>query len=179
MLDAGQNIIARQLPKTGQITNYVAGDDGTYQAGWWRGRLNANNRTRFIQRTIGGDDIVLDRATGLMWPKDFAGAGAFNGNVLAWNFALAWTNGLNFAGFGDWRLPNALELASLINFETGPPYIWPPFINCIYLPEEAYWTSTTHSTVITQAMAVWFGLIVLAAWEKILQLYVIAVRKGV
>ena len=184
MLDAGQNIITRQLPKTGQTTLYGADDDGAIQGGWWRGRLNTNNRTRFIQRTVGGDDIVLDRATGLMWPKDFAGAGGNLGVTKTWNgppggaSALFWASNLNFAGFDDWRIPNALELASLINFETGPPYIWPPFINCKWNPDGYYWTGTTYPTNTLQAMAVYFEFPYVGVRTKTNHTYVIAVRKG-
>ncbi len=184
VLDAGQNILTRQLPKTGQTTQYYASDDGNYEAGWWRGRLNANNRTRFIQQTIGGDDIVLDRATGLMWPEDFTGTGGNGGLVLSWSGifgAVNFGSTLNFAGFGDWRLPNALELLSIVNFETGPPYIWPPFINCVWQPAGfvSYWTSTTYAPAVVQAMIADFSSPGLGARAKALSSQVIAVRKGI
>ncbi|GAG60614.1 unnamed protein product, partial [marine sediment metagenome] len=40
--------LTRLLPKTGQVTEHDEGDDGTFQAGWWRGKTVANNKTRFI-----------------------------------------------------------------------------------------------------------------------------------
>jgi len=49
--------LSRGLPKTGQETSYFSGDDGEYEAGWWSGLLNANNRTRFIVESINGDEI--------------------------------------------------------------------------------------------------------------------------
>ena len=58
-------IHSRGLPKTGQTVKYADGDDGDYEAGWWKGKLVSNNKTRFIQKRIDGDDIVFDRATGL------------------------------------------------------------------------------------------------------------------
>lgn len=185
MLDAGQNIITRNLPKTGQTIVYGVLDDGTYQAGWWRGRRNANNRTRFIERTIAGDDVVLDRATGLMWPNDFTGTGGNGGVPRSWNGppvfagAIAWADSLNFAGFADWRMPHVLELASITNFEAGPPYVWAPFTNCRFAPLDLYWTSTTYKSATTQALVLYFGGPSILPRTKTSQSYLIAVRKGV
>ncbi|GAH35530.1 unnamed protein product, partial [marine sediment metagenome] len=69
-MDTGQVILSQGLPKTGQETEYREGDDGTYEFGWWKNRLNANNKTRFIAKTIGVHAVVIDLATGLMWPAD-------------------------------------------------------------------------------------------------------------
>lgn len=144
MLDAGKNIITRHLPKTGQVTSYTAGDDGDYEKGWWRGRLNANNRERWIQKAIVGDDIVVDRATGLMWPTDWIGAGAFFGGTKVWSGpggAIPWINALNFASFTDWRIPNITELMSLIEYSGAQPYIYqPPFQNIML---DNCWSGTT------------------------------------
>lgn len=138
---AGQNIITRGLPKTGQTILYVAGDDGDHEAGWWKGRLNANNRTRFIAKTIGGGDIVLDRATGLMWAADGNAGGCAMGSVQIWSDAITIANALTFAGFSDWRIPNMKELLSLVDFSRCSPAIDP-----IIFPNTAssnYWSSTT------------------------------------
>lgn len=130
------------LPKTGQVTEYQAGDDGTYEAGWLKGRLNANNRTRFSAETRGGDDIVLDRATGLMWAADGNAVGCNNGAQITWGNAIIYANGLDFAGFTDWRIPNLKELLSICNYSLVLPSIdEPPFANTIF---DNYWTSTTY-----------------------------------
>ncbi|GAJ23406.1 unnamed protein product, partial [marine sediment metagenome] len=100
----------------GQITSYRNGDDGEYEAGWWRGRLNADNKTRFIAKTIGGGSVVIDLATGLMWPADGVAAGCNNGVALSWEAAIDYALSLDFAGFTDWRIPNVKELASIIDF---------------------------------------------------------------
>lgn len=153
--DAGQNIITRQLPKTGQVIERQAGDDGTYEAGWWKGRLNANNRTRWITRTIGGDDIVLDRATGLMWAADGNAAGCNNGAVITWPNGIIYANGLDFAGFTDWRMPNSKELHSILNLSIINPAIdEPPFANTT---SAFYWTSTTYGGLATSARYVSFA----------------------
>lgn len=139
-------ILTYGLPKTGQIIEYQAGDDGTYEAGWWRGRLNADNRTRYIARTIDGDDVVFDLATGLMWAADGNAAGCNNGATIAWSNAIIYAEALSFAGFSDWRLPNVKELLSLIEYDAdlvvavAPLIQEPPFSNTA---RGTYGTSTT------------------------------------
>lgn len=134
------------LPKTGQVIEYEAGDDGTYEAGWWRGRLNADNRIRYIAETIGGDDIVFDLATGLMWAADGNESGCNNGAIATWSDAIIYTEALSFAGFSDWRLPNVKELLSLVEYDAdlyvaSEPLIQePPFSNT---SRATYNTSTT------------------------------------
>jgi hypothetical protein len=123
------------LPKTGQITSYQAGDDGDYEAGWWRKRLNANNKTRFVLKTIAGDNVICDYATRLMWlPK------AQDQMIINWSNAIIWAEGLSWAGFSDWRLPNIFELVAVHNFND-------PNTNFAILDFEAdklYWSSTTY-----------------------------------
>ncbi len=132
--------IAGGLPKTGQTISYQAGDDGFYEAG-----LDHN----YVAQTIGGDDVVIDNATGLMWAGDFNAAGCNNGLSIIWPNALIYAEALNFAGFSDWRLPNIRELGSIVNFERVFPTIEePPFANT---PSNFFWSSTTYFGVTTQA----------------------------
>ncbi len=139
-------VLTYGLPKTGQVIEYEAGDDGTYEAGWWRGRLNADNRIRYIAETIGGDDIVLDLATGLMWAADGNAAGCNNGAAITWANAIIYAEALSFAGFSDWHLPNVKELLSLIEYDAdlvvavAPLIQEPPFSNTA---RGTYSTSTT------------------------------------
>ena len=181
MLDAGQNIITRHLPKTGQVTAYAPGPDfgcdGFYQKGWWPGRDATNNRARWIQKAIVGDDIVVDRATGLMWPADWTGAGGNGGGLLAWFAAILWANALNFAGFSDWRLPNIAELFSLVEFEGAGPFIYqPPFSNVV---SGNYWSGTTYQALVTSAYALRFNLGINWPFGKVATCYCIAVRDSV
>lgn len=172
-LEAGQYPITRHLPKTGQSTSYASGDDGDIEAGWWRGRLNSNNKTRFLSKTISGDDVVIDRATGLMWPKDFAGAGGSSGQTKTWAFSFVWAAALNFAGFDDWRLPNAYELISIAIFEGAAPYVHPIFDNPV---NSDFWTSTTRPGATTNAYLVTFLYPHLATLAKTFSFRVLAVR---
>lgn len=136
-----KHILSRGLPKTGQVTEFVAGDDATYQAGWWLKRLIATNRTRFVSKTIDGDVVVYDRATGLCWTADGNEAGGNSGAVIAWSDAIPYALALDFAGFTDWRIPNVKETISIANYgKRGPALDEPPFINTAIA---YHWTSTT------------------------------------
>ncbi len=96
-----------------------------------------------------GDGTITDRATGLMWMQ------ADNGVGVTWQDALAYAEGLEFAGHDDWRLPNAKELESIVDYSRSPattssPAIDPLF-SCTQITDEAgaadyafYWSGTTH-----------------------------------
>lgn len=153
-----KNIITRHLPKTKQTVCYQAGDDGDTEIGWWFGRLNANNRDEFIGKTVGGESVVIQRSTGLMWVGDGDSIGCNMGSHSSWADAFAAIvniNLANFAGFNDWRLPNVFELLSILHFNLARPFIpEPPFSNT-YL--DRYWTSTTRNDTTTYAHIVAFG----------------------
>ncbi|MBL0175801.1 MAG: DUF1566 domain-containing protein [Ignavibacteria bacterium] len=100
------------------------------------------------------DMTITDRATGLMWMKDDSRTG------MNWEAALAWAqakNVENFLGHNDWRLPNAKELQSIVDYTRSPgssasAAIDPIFL-CTSITNEAgradwpwYWTSTTHQS---------------------------------
>lgn len=104
----------------------------------------------FISNTSG---TVTDSATGLMWTRDD------NANAVTWQEALAWVqtkNAEKYLGYSDWRLPNAKELQSIVNYANAPDYNAKPaidttFFNCTAIQNENgqtdygyYWTSTTH-----------------------------------
>lgn len=173
-MKTGQNIITRHLPKTGQVTSYAFGDDGDLERGWWKGRLNSNNRVRWITKTIGGDAIILDRATGLMWPKDFLGTGGNSGNTKTWADAIPWANGLSFAGFSDWRLPNIFEFFSLVVFNGSAPFIDTIFDN---RASAEFWTGTTYPGDNSLAHTVNFSNTQAIYNLKILSFRVLACRK--
>lgn len=135
-------ILSRGLPKTGQHLSYVDYDDGYYENGWWLGRLNVDNKDRFIAQTIGGDDVAIDRATGLMWAADDNQAGCNNKNKLDFDDALAYAHNLDFAGFTDWRIPNILELISIINFGVPDPSTYTDVFPSN--PADEYLSSTTY-----------------------------------
>lgn len=101
------------------------------------------------QFTDNGDGTVTDQATGLMWQQ------ADNGEGLLWQDALSYAEGLDFAGYTDWRLPNAKELQSLLDYSNSPDSSGSAALAAVFsaslITNEAgaddypcYWTSTTH-----------------------------------
>lgn len=95
------------------------------------------------------DGTVTDKATGLMWMK------ADSQQSMTWSDALAYAEHMVFAGFSDWRLPNAKELQYIVDYTrspdtTGSPAIDPVFQTTSSINEAGqkdyryFWTSTTH-----------------------------------
>ncbi len=99
-----------------------------------------------------GDNTVTDRATGLMWMKDDSEEG------LNWEEALAAIQSLNEdedQDNHDWRMPNAKELQSIVDYTRAPAVTNSPAIDpifeCSVIQDEGggedypfYWTNTTH-----------------------------------
>lgn len=142
-MDAKQEILTRLLPKTNQTIVYRTGDDGTFQKGWWKGRTVVNNKTRFIAKTISGDDVVIDRATGLMWAANGNGVGCNGGDSIDWFESIDYANTLSFAGFSDWRIPNIFELFSIADLTRMNPAI-----DITFFPNtnpNYYWSANTHT----------------------------------
>ena len=106
------------------------------------------------------DGTVTDRATGLMWMQVDSGAlkvGYYKDGRMNWRQALEWAEKLEFAGHSDWRLPNAKELQSIVDYtrcpaKTGSAAIDPLFKPSILIDEGGnknypfYWTSSTHAS---------------------------------
>ncbi len=107
-----------------------------------------------------GDMTLTDIATGLMWMQQdsgsFAGtAGTQGDGSVDWPEALSWCEGLTHAGYSDWRLPNAKELQSIVDYSKAPDITGTAAIDGIFVttsildPEgdvdyPMFWTSTTH-----------------------------------
>lgn len=96
-----------------------------------------------------GDGTVTDNATGLMWQQGDSGTGMF------WEDALAYAEALDLAGYSDWRLPNAKELQSILDYSRSPNSSSSPALDPVFdatqITNEAgaidypcYWTGTTH-----------------------------------
>lgn len=98
-----------------------------------------------------GDGTVTDRATGLMWMKEDCGRG------MTWEDALAYCENLEFAGHSDWRLPNAKELQSIVDYTRSPDTTRSAALAPVFQATEivneggapdyaSYWTGTTHAS---------------------------------
>jgi hypothetical protein len=146
---------ARPL-QTGQTLCYDAtgntipcagtGQDGATQTGVAR---------RYIDN---GDGTITDASTGLMWEKkDQSGGIHDQSNDYNWSDAftvfITNLNNAHFAGHTDWRLPNQLELYSLVDLGQTNPAINPVFdtnctagctvTTCSCTQSTYYWSSTT------------------------------------
>lgn len=95
------------------------------------------------------DGTITDKATCLTWMK------ADSGKKMNWQQALEFAENLEFAGYSDWRLPNAKELHSIVDYYRCPDItnsaaIDPVFEVTSIINEGGqkdypyYWTSTSH-----------------------------------
>ena len=84
------------LPDTGQTTNYTGtfGEDSDYSI---HPPAYVNN----------GDGTISDLITGLMWQQT-------DGGEMTWDSATNYPSTLALGGHGDWRLPTAHELYSIV-----------------------------------------------------------------
>ena len=145
-----------QLPATGQIVSYYPGDDGDLKTGI------PIPATRF---TDNSDGSVTDIFTGLMWVKD--------GNLIStrnpsfdqdrtpgdgdidWKTAceyVALLNNDNYLGHNDWRVPNMVELRSMVNL--GLPDTALPSNHPFFNLKDLYWSSTSSEEMRSLATCV-------------------------
>lgn len=99
---------------------------------------------------------ITDKATELMWMQDD------NGQGLNWGEALTYAENFVYAGHSDWRLPNAKELQSILDYDRSPSTTnsaaIDPLFNCTGITDEGgspdfpfYWSGTTHANWNTDA----------------------------
>ncbi len=99
-----------------------------------------------------GNGTITDQATGLTWMQADSGSG------LNWAETLNYCESLDYAGYNDWRLPDAKELQSIVDYTRSPDTsnsaAIDPLFQATLLPNGVnnsgqanyphYWTSTTH-----------------------------------
>ncbi len=135
----------------GRIKGYgltLFGSDKTFCVIYVRGNTSYGQN----DLTDNGDDTITDNASDLMWAQDDGGEG------LTWEESLAWVrtkNAENYLGYSDWRLPNAKELQSIVDYTRSPDTTDSAAIDDLFvtttITNEAgqvdypcYWSSTTH-----------------------------------
>ncbi|MBX9867950.1 MAG: DUF1566 domain-containing protein [Burkholderiales bacterium] len=144
--------------------------------------------TSFVADSSG--QCLTDQLTGLMWAKNSSllGTGSWGASTspgtaqykVAQMNSMSSAKGYHLCGYGDWRLPNINELASLINYkDTTSPASWlntNGFSNVV----QAYrfWSSSTDASNTDRAWVVLFNFGPVNANNKTSNNYVWPVRGG-
>jgi hypothetical protein len=125
-------------PSTGRQVDFVGGVAGYLSA-------TASLYSRCVRTdpppkslTDNADGTVRDNNTALIWQQ------LDDNTARAWANALTYCNDLALASHTDWRLPNAKELLSIMEYTKQFPAINESyFLNTV---SADYWTSTSRST---------------------------------
>lgn len=106
---------------------------------------------------------ISDIATGLMWQQSDSIKG------MNWKDALIYAKNKSLGGYSDWRLPNAKELQSIVDYTRSPETSDSAAIDPIFeissikneggqLDYPYFWTSTTHlDGIVPQSGAVYIA----------------------
>ncbi len=134
---AGERIIDSQYASsTLYVNTTMNGDETDFGVNFADGRIkgygleiHGSEKTFFVMYVRGNPDYgindfadkgtgtITDSATGLIWFQVDSGEG------MDWEEALAWVqekNEENYLGYSDWRLPNAKELQSIVDYSRSP-----------------------------------------------------------
>jgi len=105
-------------------------------------------------RWEGDEPVVIDGITGLVWQGclgGFSGPDCASGGLYkkTWVDALTYCDGLTWAGYADWRLPDSYEITSLA--DCGPdPALRTPFRGS----GGTIWSSSTNSVANANAFVI-------------------------
>lgn len=118
-----------------------------------------------------GDETITDRATGFMWSQNDSGMINDDGTIRSrqddnfglgrtWVDTLAWVQKMNeieYLGYSDWRLPDAKELQSIVQYGiTEIPVVDTDFFD-LSRTDCYMWTSTTCGDFPDTALYFAFG----------------------
>jgi hypothetical protein len=170
---AGERLIDSQMASsTEYVSTTMDGDHTMFGVNFADGRIkgygtsdpmSGEDKTFFVHHVRGisdygsnefvdnGDGTVTDAVAGTMWMQSDSGSG------MNWEVALAWCEESEHAGYDDWRLPDAKELQSLVDYSRSPATtdsaaIDPAFEVSTITDEGGgtnypfFWSSTTHAT---------------------------------
>ncbi len=144
-----------RLPDTGQTVHYstAAGDDSDYHPAAVQPKYTVYNGG------VETSSYTVDNITGRMWvtnPNDVSGGQYVSNGNYTWEVAIAKCEGLSYAGYSDWRLPNIKELQSIVDYSRQNPSINTTYF--LNTQNSAYWSSTTYMPVAASAWFVSFGV---------------------
>ena len=134
----------------GRIKGYPKYDPRTHEPKKMYFRFVRGNKSYGINNfSDNGNGTISDKATGLTWQKADSKKG------MNWKEALQYAENLTLGGYSDWRLPNAKELQSIVDYTRSPETSNSAAINPVFqistIKNEGaetdypyYWTSTTH-----------------------------------
>jgi hypothetical protein len=158
---AGERIIdAQYWSSTEYVGTTMGGNPTAFGVNFADGRIKGygTNMSHFVRYVRGntdygvndfvdnGNDTITDQATGLMWQQ------ADSGTTYNWDGALSYCNDLSLAGYDDWRLPNAKELQSIVDYTRAPDASQAAQQSAAIDPifditnqDSFFWSSTTHT----------------------------------
>lgn len=135
----------------GRIKGYPINKQGSSTPNMMYFRMVRGNTSYGVNQFVdNGDGTITDNATGLMWQK------ADDATARNWKESLEYAEGLTLGGHSDWRLPNAKELQSIVDYTRSPSTTNSPAINSMFETTSItdpngvagqypyFWTSTTH-----------------------------------
>lgn len=134
----------------GRIKGYglgLGGQEKQFLVRFVRGNTYGENKFKDNK-----NGTISDTATSLMWSK------SDSKKAMNWEDALAYAqkmNSENYLGHSDWRVPNAKELQSIVDYSRSPlttsSAAIDPMFNVSTITDESgatdypfYWSSTTH-----------------------------------
>ena len=124
---------------SGRLMGYATAKKGVkalFSVRYVRGNQQYGNNAL----TDNKDGTITDKATGLMWQQ------SDGGKAVTWKQALAHCEALTAAGKGDWRLPNAKELQSIVDYTRAPAKTKSAALSPLFKVtqmESYFWTGTT------------------------------------
>jgi len=144
---AGDRLGMVHLPRTGQTSCWdslgnMIDCTGTMQDG----EIQAGAPEQ-AQRYTDNGETIIDTLTNLQWPTDatMPTIGPCAGGNGSWQASLdyvACLNSQNYLGYSDWRMPNIVEIGSLVSLQWPDTAIW---MYAWGVPNATglYWSSTT------------------------------------
>ena len=176
----GRYIDAQYVSSTEYTSTTMNGNDTFFGVNFADGRIKGypkvnNNHPEYYARYVrgnisygkndfvnNGDGTITDIATGLMWAKNDSGYG------MVWQDSLAYAEDLILADYDDWRLPNAKELHTIVDYTRSPDATGSAAIDAGFdttsirneLNQDDYpffWSSTTFTRPSSDAIMICFG----------------------